>query len=79
MAIYEPIESGGLRRRLRLRSPVDLAPIGEIDCATREDVSAALERARKAQPAWAALSFDERGRVMQRAISVLLERQEEVV
>ena len=79
MAIYETVESGGPRRRLRLRSPVDLAPIGEIDCATREDVAAALERARKAQPAWATLSFDERGRVMQRAISVLLERQEEVV
>ncbi|MEZ4216579.1 MAG: succinic semialdehyde dehydrogenase [Myxococcota bacterium] len=79
MAIYEPIASDGPRTRLRLRSPVDLAPIGEIECATAEDVRAALERARKAQPEWAALSFRERARYVYRFMDVFLERHEEIL
>ena len=45
MAIYEAIESSGPRRRLRLRSPVTLEPIGEFECASAEDVRAALDYA----------------------------------
>lgn len=79
MAIYQPIESEGPRRRLELRSPVDLEPIGTIDCATREDVAAALERARKAQPAWASLSFRARARYVHRFIDCFLARQDEIL
>ena len=78
MAIYEPIESEGPRRRYRLRSPVSLEPIGELSCMTEADVARCLERARKAQPAWAALSFDERAAVMRRVISLVLERQDRI-
>ena len=49
MAIVEPVASTGPRRRLRLRSTVTLEPIGEIECASAEDVRAAVERARKAK------------------------------
>ena len=80
MAIYEPIESAGSsRRRLRLCSPVTLLPIGEIECANRQDVGLAIERARKAQPDWANLSFDERSRYMNKMSRLLLEKQEEVI
>jgi len=79
MAIYQPIDSDSHRRRLELRSPVDLEPIGTIDCATPEDVAAAIERARKAQPAWAELSFEERGRIVYRFIDRLLERQDDLL
>ncbi len=79
MAIYEPIEPAGSRRRLRLRSPVTLEPIGEIECANAQDVGQAIERARKAQPDWADLSFDERSRYMDKVSRLLLEKQEEVV
>ena len=79
MAIYEPIESDGPRRRLRLRSPVDLEPIGEIDCANAQDVAHAVERARKAQGDWAALTFEERGVFMERVTRILLARTEEVI
>ena len=71
MAIYQPIEADGPRRRLELLSPIDLESIGTIECATAEDVQAAIERARKAQPAWAELSFEERGRFVYRFIDRL--------
>ena len=79
MAIYEPIDSPGPRRRLRLRSPVNLEPIGEIDCATAEDVAQALERAHKAQPDWQALSFEQRARFMDRVSQQILDRTSEIV
>ena len=80
MAVVTPVETApGKRRRLALASPVDFKPIGEIEVQNAADVRAAVERARKAQPAWAALSFDERARVMRRVLQLLLERQEECI
>jgi acyl-CoA reductase-like NAD-dependent aldehyde dehydrogenase len=79
MAIYEPLDGGGARRRYRLRSPVDLEPIGELECMDATDVARALERARKAQPAWAALSFDARAEVLRRCLRLLLEQQDRVI
>jgi acyl-CoA reductase-like NAD-dependent aldehyde dehydrogenase len=80
MAIVEPLpDVPGQRRRLRLRSPATLEEIGEIEVHDAEDVAAAVERARKAQPAWAEAGFDARGRILRRAVQVLLARQEEFV
>ena len=80
MAIVKRLDSAsGDRRRLQLSSPATLEPIGEIECATPDDVRAALEAARKAQPAWAALSFKERARYMLRALEILLDRQDEFI
>jgi len=80
MAVVEPVPSApGTRRRLRLRSPATLEPIGELEVQGPEDVHAAVERARKAQPGWAALSFDDRARYLKRAVRVLLGRQDEFV
>jgi acyl-CoA reductase-like NAD-dependent aldehyde dehydrogenase len=80
MAVVEQVEpSGEGRRRLRLASPATLAPIGEIEVESAADVKAAIERARKAQPGWAELSFEERGSYLERAIRVILEREEELV
>jgi succinate-semialdehyde dehydrogenase/glutarate-semialdehyde dehydrogenase len=78
MAIYELQQGGGPRRRYRLTSPATLEPIGELECMTEADVAQCLERARKAQPAWAALSFDARAAVMRRVIDLVLERQERI-
>ncbi len=80
MAVVEPIEVNAEGcRRLRLASPSDLAPIGEIEVCGEMEVRAALERARKAQPDWAALSIEERGRYLERAIRVILDRENELV
>ena len=80
MSIYTPIaKEGETRRVLALRSPIDLEPIGELVCANREDVQAAVARARAAQPDWAAKSFAERAEYMNRALKVLLARQDEII
>ncbi|MFQ5514105.1 MAG: aldehyde dehydrogenase family protein [Myxococcota bacterium] len=80
MAIVESVESAlGTRRRLRLSSPIDGQPIGDIEVQGKDDVRAALEAARKAQPAWAALSFRARAAYLERALSILIERHEEFI
>jgi len=79
MAIIENVASEGSRRRLRARSPLDGTPIGEFDCATPEDVRAAVERARKAQAEWGSLDFDARAAVLQRLLEQFVTRQDEVV
>jgi succinate-semialdehyde dehydrogenase/glutarate-semialdehyde dehydrogenase len=78
MAVVEPMaERGGARRRLRLRSPATLAPVGEFDVDGAPEVRAAVERSRKVQPEWAALSLAERAHYLRRAVRVLLARQQE--
>jgi acyl-CoA reductase-like NAD-dependent aldehyde dehydrogenase len=81
MAVVERVEAAadqlGIRRRLRLRNPATLDAIGEIEVQTAQDVCAAVERARKAQPGWGVLRFEDRARYLTRAVAVLLERQDE--
>ena len=79
MAIVETVEASGPRRRLRVRSPVTLEPIGEFDCATAEDVKAAVERARKAQGDWARLSFENRAGYLWRLLDLFVKRQDEII
>ncbi|MGH0035201.1 MAG: aldehyde dehydrogenase family protein [Myxococcota bacterium] len=69
----------GRRRRLRVRATTDGALLGEIDVAAESDVRAAVEAARKAQPAWAELGCEGRRRYLERAVRVILERQDEFV
>lgn len=80
MSIYQAIQNDEQNRRvLELRSPVTLEPTGSLVCANQSDVAQAVARARAAQPAWASLSFAERGRYMQRMLQVVLDRQELIV
>ena len=79
MSIYEPLESTDSRRHLQLRSPVTLEPTAELVCANEEDVAAAIAKARAAQPAWAATSMGERAAIVNRALEILLERQDEII
>lgn len=79
MALFEAISSESDRRRYRVKSPVTLETIGEFDAATREDVVAAVERARKAQSDWATRSFDERAKVLWRLVDELVKRQDDIV
>jgi succinate-semialdehyde dehydrogenase/glutarate-semialdehyde dehydrogenase len=77
MAVVEQLETApGERRRLRLANPATLAPLGEIEVADARQVQGAVELARKAQPAWSQLSFEERGRYLERAVRALVERQD---
>ena len=79
MSIYEPLESNDSRRHLKLRSPVTLEETGELVCANAEDVKQAIVRARAAQPAWASTSMKERRTIVERALKIVLERQDEII
>lgn len=80
MAVVEPMEAdAGGRRRQRLLSPATLEPVGEVEVHGAGPVRAAVERARKAQPDWAALRFEERGRCLRRALQALLARREQAL
>lgn len=79
MSIFETIESGDARRHLQLRSPVTLEPTGELICANEEDVAAAIAKARAAQPAWAATSMKARAAIVQRALEIVLTKQDEII
>lgn len=80
MAILEalaPTAEG--RKRIALKSPATLEPVGEIVCADAQDVADAIARAKKAQREWAARPVKERAAIVERAIEVLKRRQEEVI
>lgn len=80
VAIVTPVDTPlGARRRLALASPATLAPLGEIEVLAEADVRAAVERARKAQPAWAALPLSERAALCERAVGILADRQEQFI
>jgi len=79
MAIIETVESANGHRQIRVTSPVTLEPIGEFRCSTEDEVRSAVERARKAQAAWAVLSFDERAQYMWRLLDQFVRRQDEVI
>jgi acyl-CoA reductase-like NAD-dependent aldehyde dehydrogenase len=78
MAVVESIQAAQGRRRLRVASPATLTPVGEVEVASADDVQAAVLRARKAQPEWAERGFRERRRLLERAIRVLVARQDEL-
>jgi succinate-semialdehyde dehydrogenase / glutarate-semialdehyde dehydrogenase len=61
VALEKPIRE---KEQISVKNPITGAEIGKIDVATREDVQAAVERARVAQPAWAAHSIHERARIL---------------
>ena len=52
--------------------------IGRAPLASPEDVKEAVRRARAAQPAWASLSFRDRGRVILRARKLMLAERDEI-
>ena len=79
MAIVESIPATGSRRRYRAVSPVTLAPIGEFECASAEDVRAAVERARKAQAAWGELPVAKRAQYLWRLLDQFVARQDEII
>ncbi len=61
---------------LRIVNPATLDLVREIPCQTADDVTAAVQRARAAQPAWAALPTRERGRALRRLAARLLGDEE---
>ena len=62
-------------RKLVSLNPATGELLCELDCADAEQVRAAVERARGAQPAWNALGVERRVEVLRRFQRILLERK----
>ncbi|HEV2130023.1 MAG TPA: succinic semialdehyde dehydrogenase, partial [Longimicrobiaceae bacterium] len=71
--------AGGQREAIDVIAPFTGTRIGWVPRGVPEDVHEAVLRARAAQPAWARLSFRERGRIFLRFHDLLLARQEEIL
>src|SRR4051794_14101814 len=67
------------RDRLEIQQPFSGHLLGSVPKCAPEDVTAAIERAREAQRAWAQTSFKERRRVLLRFHDLILARQEEIL
>ncbi|MEX1124447.1 MAG: succinic semialdehyde dehydrogenase [Acidimicrobiia bacterium] len=67
------------REMIEVDSPFTLDVIGRIPQATPEDVTGAVERARQAQPAWAALGVRRRARILLAFHDLLLKDVDTVV
>lgn len=70
--------SGGAET-LTAIAPYDELPTAPVPACTSDDVVAAAEAARRAQPDWAALTYDARAAVILRFHDLLVERQDEVM
>ena len=68
---------GGHHESLAVEAPFTGQPFGEILLGTADDVEYAVERARRAQRAWAARPVAERAKILLRFHDLLLEREAE--
>src|SRR6185295_16686897 len=73
-----PPPNDTLRREIVSRNPATLAELGRVPILDEAAVRQAVARARAAQPAWAALGFKERARVILRAKDVLVAQSDEI-
>jgi len=60
-------------------NPATGALIASVPAMTPDEVTAAVERARAAQPAWAAIGFAERGRILRRMQKWTLDNAERII
>lgn len=65
--------------KIVVENPITRQPIGAVPAMTDDDVAAAVERARRAQPAWEALGVKARGRLIMRFADLLWAEQKTVV
>lgn len=79
MGYLQPLEPQEGRRRFRLTSPVDGHEVGTFSVCTKEDVQAAVARARAAQPAWEATPLRERVAIVLRAVEILRKRADATI
>ncbi|MBP9217701.1 MAG: aldehyde dehydrogenase family protein [Sterolibacterium sp.] len=80
MALFERLPTEpGQRRKLLMKSPVTFEELGVVECASTEDIAAAMRQARAAQKEWAKKSPAERARIVIRARDIVLARQDEIM
>jgi acyl-CoA reductase-like NAD-dependent aldehyde dehydrogenase len=65
--------------RITVENPATGAVVGEVPILSAEEVKALAERGRAAQPAWEALGFEGRARVLRRAQKWVLDNQQRLI
>jgi succinate-semialdehyde dehydrogenase/glutarate-semialdehyde dehydrogenase len=65
--------------RIPVKNPVTGEVFDSIPAMSAEDVNAAVDRARRAQPAWAALSVEARGALLRRWGEAVWDNQKEMI
>ena len=73
------VEAAPGRETLPVQAPFTGETIGEIPLATREDVFAAVERARTAQKQWAATPLTDRRKLLLQFHDLVLDRRDEIL
>jgi acyl-CoA reductase-like NAD-dependent aldehyde dehydrogenase len=58
--------------------PATLEPLGDVRIATKDEVEAAVRRARAAAPAWVALGFRGRGEILTRVKELILDETDAI-
>ena len=71
------VTTGGPRDALEVHMPATGDLVGRVPRCSPEDVSAAAERARAAQAAWAGVPVHDRGEILLRFAALVLHRQDE--
>ena len=66
-------------KTIEVHNPATGELIGTVAACSPDDVAAMVERARAAQPAWEALGFDERGRILRRMQKWTLDNAERII
>ena len=79
MAIYKKTADRNGHRCYEMTSPVTLEPLGEMICATKEEVAQAVSKAREVLPSWRRLSFRERAVYMKKMSDLILEKQDLII
>jgi acyl-CoA reductase-like NAD-dependent aldehyde dehydrogenase len=64
--------------KLISRNPFDDSVVGTVPVTAKEDIPGLVSKARAAQPAWAALGFEERADILRKAGEILAARSDQV-
>ena len=65
--------------QITVENPATGAVVGQVPILSADEVRALAERGRAAQPAWEALGFEGRARVLRRAQKWVLDNQQRVI
>ncbi|HKG63773.1 MAG TPA: succinic semialdehyde dehydrogenase [Solirubrobacteraceae bacterium] len=73
------LETAAAAQTISVENPATGAVVGEVPIRSAEEVRALAERGRAAQPAWEALGFEGRARVLRRAQKWVLDKQQKLI
>jgi acyl-CoA reductase-like NAD-dependent aldehyde dehydrogenase len=73
------LETAAAAQTISVENPATGAIVGEVPIRSAEEVRALAERGRAAQPAWEALGFEGRARVLRRAQKWVLDNQQKLI